>query len=434
MDRRDLLIELRNVSKSYGREPRLFLAIADINLRIYEGEFVCLLGPSGSGKSTLLRIIAGLTTPSTGDVLYRGRPVRGANPYVTIVFQSFALFPWLTVEQNVEVGLRARGVPAAARQRRALELIDMVGLDGFETAYPRELSGGMRQKVGFARAMAVEPEVLALDEPFSALDVLSAEALRGELLELWLTHRVPIQAILMVTHNIEEAVLLSDRIVVMDKDPGRIIAERAVRLRHPRHRKDRAFQAMVDRLYALVAGETEEPAAALGTAPGQPGATVPLPRADINAVAGLTEQLTEAGGREDLPRLAESLNLELDDLLPVVDAAEIVNFVRVERGDIFLTPLGETFARASILARKEIVAARALRLPTIRWIYETLQADEDGRMPDEYFLERLRPDFGELAQEQLSIAIGWGRYAELFAFDDTTDELFIEEPVPARPG
>ncbi len=430
---REVLVELRNVSKYYGREPRRFVAIAHVSLRIYRGEFVGLLGPSGSGKSTLLRIIAGLTGASEGEVLYRGAPLTGVNPHATIVFQTFALFPWLTVQQNVDVALRARGVLERERRQRALELIDLVGLDGFESAYPRELSGGMRQKVGFARAMAVAPELLCLDEPFSALDVLSAEALRGELLELWLTHRVPIQAILMVTHNIEEAVLMADRIVIMDKDPGRIIGEVKVPLRHPRRRKDRAFEAMVDRIYALVTGETPPPAAVvLGTEPGQPGQTAPLPQSDMNSVAGLTEEVVEAGGREDLPRLADTLNLELDDLLPVVDAAEILNFARVERGDIAITPLGETFAGASILARKEIVAARVLRLPTIHWIYETLQADEDGRRAVEYFLERLRGEFGDFAQGQLSIAIDWGRYAELYSFDDATDELFVERPVPVR--
>jgi NitT/TauT family transport system ATP-binding protein len=218
----------------------------------------------------------------------------------------------------------------------------------------------------------------------------------------------------------------------MDKDPGRIVAEMPIRLTHPRHRKDRAFQATVDRIYALVAGETEPPPVALGTAPGQPGQTVPLPEANIDAVSGLTEEILEAGSREDLPRLAESLSLELDDLLPIVDAAEILSLVRVAQGDIILTPLGETFAEASILARKEIVAGRALRLPTIRWIYENLQADPDHRLPAEFFLERLRPDFGDYAAEQLDIAISWGRYAELYAFDDATDELFIEEPVPVR--
>ncbi len=430
----EVLVDVRHVTKAYGRGEQRFVALEDINLRIRTGEFVALLGPSGSGKSTLLRIIAGLTSPSEGEVLYKGERVVGVNPHATIVFQTFALFPWLTVLDNVEVGLRARGVAEAQRRARAEELIDLVGLDGYESAFPRELSGGMRQKVGFARAMAVEPELLCLDEPFSALDVLSAEALRGELMELWSTHRIPIQAILLVTHNIEEAVLMASRIVAMDKEPGRIIGEVPVRLPQPRHRKAAAFQAIVDRIYALVTGETEAPAIALGTAPGQPGVTEPLPIPNPDALAGLTEDVLEAGGRMDLYRLADDLNMELDDLLPVVEAAEDLAFARVEQGDIVLSPLGETFAEATIPARKEIVAGRVLRLPTVRWIYESLQADEDRRLPAEHFIDLLRADFGEFAEEQLARAIGWGRYAELFAFDDATDELFLEEPTPARAG
>jgi NitT/TauT family transport system ATP-binding protein len=216
------LLELRHVTQVYGTPPRQFTAIEDINLTISEGEFVVLVGPSGCGKSTLLRIITGLQRPTSGEVLYRGAPLTGVNPHATIVFQTFALFPWLTVQENVEVALKARGVPPRLCAQRAIELLDRVGLDGFENAYPRELSGGMRQKVGFARAMAVEPELLCLDEPFSALDVLSAEALRGELLELWTRGQIPTRAILMVTHNIEEAVFMADRIVVMEKNPGRV--------------------------------------------------------------------------------------------------------------------------------------------------------------------------------------------------------------------
>jgi len=213
------LLELQNVSKAYRLETKQFLAVKDINLQISPDEFVSLLGPSGCGKSTLLRIIAGLNAATSGVVSYHGQPLRGVNPHTTIVFQTFALYPWLTVLENVEIALKARGVPVETRQERALKLIDVVGLDGFESAYPRELSGGMRQKVGFARAMAVEPELLCLDEPFSALDVLSAESLRGELMELWLKKKIPTKAILMVTHNIEEAVLMADRIVIRGKDP-----------------------------------------------------------------------------------------------------------------------------------------------------------------------------------------------------------------------
>jgi NitT/TauT family transport system ATP-binding protein len=271
----------------------------------------------------------------------------------------------------------------------------------------------------------VEPELLCLDEPFSALDVLSADALRGELLELWLDRRIPTQTILMVTHSIEEAVYMADRIVIMSKNPGRIVNDVNVSLPYPRHRKDAQFLGTVDRIYTLVTGEVPAEAP-LGSAPGQPGPAIPLPRANIDAVAGLAEEVVERGGREDLPRLAEALNLELDDLLPITDAAGMLGFTRVGRGDILITPVGETFAGASILARKEIVAARALRLPIVRWIFETLQADADRRVPAGYFLERLRADFGDYAGEELATAIDWGRYGELYAFDDATDELFIE--------
>ncbi len=421
------LLTLENVTKAYGRNVKQFVAVKDVNLKVQAGEFVCLLGPSGCGKSTLLRIIAGLNPASSGRVLYRGLPLQGVNPHATIVFQTFALYPWLTVQENVDVALKARGLPPVDRRQRSLKLIDTVGLDGFESAYPRELSGGMRQKVGFARAMAVEPELLCLDEPFSALDVLSAEALRGELMELWLNKALPTQAILMVTHNIEEAVLMADRIVVMDKDPGHVVGELAVHLRHPRHRKDVAFQALADKVYAAVAGQTEPEAETLGTAPGQPGQTEKLPAARINALAGLMEKLSGDGGRADLYRLAEELNLELDDLLPIVEAAELLGFAQVAQGDISVSPLGQAFADASILARKEITAGRVLRHPTIRWIYETLQRDDNQRLPEEFFLEKLQADFGDYAATQLDTAINWARYAELFAFDDDTDELYLEK-------
>src|SRR5437867_7086676 len=296
----DNLLDLQSVTKAYRLETKEFLAVKDINLHIKPGEFVCLLGPSGCGKSTLLRIIAGLNAATSGVVSYHGRPLKGVNPYTTIVFQTFALYPWLTVQENVEIALKARGVPADARTERALKLIDIVGLDGFESAYPRELSGGMRQKVGFARAMAVEPELLCLDEPFSALDVLSAEALRGELMELWLNKKIPTRAILMVTHNIEEAAVMADRIVISGKDPGHIVTEIPVTLRHPRHRKDIAFQNLVDKVYAAVAGQSKPKEEALGTQPGQPGVTRPLRNWQLNAVAGLLEKFVEVVGRVDL--------------------------------------------------------------------------------------------------------------------------------------
>lgn len=416
------LVTLRGVTKAYGRGNQRFVAVKNVDLEIRDGEFVCLLGPSGCGKSTLLRIITGLNGASSGEVLYRGTRLTGVNPHATIVFQTFALFPWLTVQKNVEVALKARGVPRAQRTERALQLIDTVGLDGFESAYPRELSGGMRQKVGFARAMAVEPELFCLDEPFSALDVLSAEALRGELIELWQNQAIPTKAILMVTHNIEEAVLLADRIVVMGKNPGHIVTEFPVPLHHPRQRKDTAFQALADKVYGAVVGRTVDEAGA--PAP-QAGRRLPLAR--LNALAGLLEKLHQDGGRDDLYHLAPAQQLELDDLLPLVEAGELIGVLAVHEGDLVLTPLGEAYADASIVTRKELVAGRVLRLPGILWIYEALQGDDNQRVGRSYFIDHLRNEFGDQAERQLEIAISWGRFSELFAFDAATDELYIEK-------
>jgi NitT/TauT family transport system ATP-binding protein len=422
----DDLLNLQSVTKAYRLETKQFLAVKDIDLDIKPGEFVCLLGPSGCGKSTLLRIIAGLNAATSGTVSYHGQPLKGVNPYTTIVFQTFALYPWLTVQENVEIALKARGVAAAARTERALKLIDTVGLDGFESAYPRELSGGMRQKVGFARAMAVEPELLCLDEPFSALDVLSAEALRGELMELWLKKKIPTKAILMVTHNIEEAVLMADRIVIMGKDPGHIISEIPVTLHHPRQRKDTAFQSLVDKVYAAVAGQSKPKDEALGTQPGQPGATRALPNSQLAALAGLLEKLVEEGGRVDLYRISGALVLELDDLLPIVETGDLLGFITLQEGDLLLTPLGRAYANATILARKAIIAGRVLRLPVIAWIYETIRHDDNRRVARDYFRDRLQADFGDKTEEQLDIAINWGRHAELFAYDHDTEELYLE--------
>ncbi len=422
----DDLLDLQSVTKAYRLEAKQFLAVKDIDLHIKPGEFVCLLGPSGCGKSTLLRIIAGLNAATSGVVSYHGQPLKGVNPYTTIVFQTFALYPWLTVLENVEIALKARGVPTVARAEKALKLIDIVGLDGFESAYPRELSGGMRQKVGFARAMAVEPELLCLDEPFSALDVLSAEALRGELMELWLKKKIPTKAILMVTHNIEEAVFMADRIVIMGKEPGHIVTEVPVTLHHPRQRKDTAFGNIVDRVYAAVAGQSKPKGEALGTQPGQPGTTRALPNSQLSAVAGLLEKLVEEGGRVDLSRMGGDLFLELDDLLPIVEAGDLLGFITVHEGDLSLTALGRAYADATILARKAIITGRVLRLPVIAWIYETLQRDDNQRVDRDYFDDKLEADFGDKAEQQLDVAISWGRYAELFAYDDDTGELYLE--------
>ncbi len=428
MSKNGYLLELQHVHQLYRSGERTFTAVEDVNLALAKGEFVCLLGPSGCGKSTLLRIVTGLQRPSEGQVLYRGEPLRGVNSQATIVFQTFALFPWLTVLENVEVALKARGVPPKLRTARALDLLDRVGLDGFEMAYPRELSGGMRQKVGFARAMAVEPELLCLDEPFSALDVLSAEALRGELLELWTGGNIPTQAILMVTHNIEEAVFMADRILLMDKDPGRVVAELVVELPHPRQRKSPAFLETVDRVYATLAGQTQPEHIELGVAPGEPGRTRALPHITINDLAGLLEHLTEApGNRHDIYQLADDLRMDSDNLLRLVEAAELLGFATIAEGDITLTPLGETFAEASILARKEIFASRIRRLPMVKWLMAMLRAAAGQQLEKDVVETALGLEFPpEEAGRQLETIINWARYAELMAYDDSSEMIYLE--------
>ncbi|MCC6362705.1 MAG: AAA-associated domain-containing protein [Bryobacterales bacterium] len=427
----DALIELDHISHYYGARRKQFLAVQDVHLKICEGEFVALLGPSGCGKSTLLRIVAGLTAPSEGRVLYRGQPLRGINPHATIVFQTFALFPWLTVLENVEVVLRARHVPEKLAKPRALDLLDKVGLDGFETAYPRELSGGMRQKVGFARAMAVSPELLCLDEPFSALDVLSAEALRTELIGLWTGGGLPTKAILLVTHNIEEAVYMADRIVIMEKDPGRVIADFGVGLRRPRFRKGTAFLETVDRVYTTMAGQTQPEHVELGAAPGE-GRLRLLPEVHINDIEGLMEYLVKLPGPHmDIYRLTDELKLDSDHMLLLTEAAELLGFATIAQGDMTLTPLGETFAEAGVAARKAIFALRVRRLPLIRWLLDKLREAELQQIPWSDIKAELEHEIlAEEIERQMQIAVDWGRYGELLAYDDGK-EMFYLEPAGA---
>ncbi len=427
------LVQIEHVAQAYGKQK--FIAIHDINLTLTEGEFIVLLGPSGCGKSTLLRIITGLQRPTEGRVIYGGKPLTGVNPGAAIVFQTFALFPWLTVQENVEIALKARGVQEEERARRALDLLDKVGMDGFETAYPRELSGGMRQKVGFARAMAVEPELLCLDEPFSALDVLSSESLRGELLELWMHGDIPTKLILMVTHNIEEAILLADRIVLMDKNPGRVVGDFKVPLPRPRQRKDPAFIEVVDQVYSTLAGQTQPDSVELGTAPGEPGETRGLPRVNINELTGLLEHLDEIpGDKTDIYRLASELNLDSDHVLQLTEFAELLSFANIAQGDISLTALGQTFAEASILARKSILATRIKRLPLFKWLLSLLNASNERRIEWDVVMAALALEFPpEEAEHQLDTMINLGRYAELFVYDDDEEALYLEQEIMAAP-
>ena len=432
------IIEARQVEKSYGSagDGRIQV-IAPTDLAIYPDEILAVLGPSGSGKSTLLRMLTGLAKPSGGEIIHHGHKVGGPCENVSIVFQSFALFPWLTVLENVAAPLKARGVPAAERTERSVRILDAVGLDGFENAYPKELSGGMKQRVGFARALVVEPEVLFMDEPFSALDVLTAENLRGELLELWQSHKMPTRAVFLVTHNIEEAVLLADRIIVLGKNPASIRTDFRVTLARPRDRRDSAFTQLVDYVYRVLTRPdlvTARPEPEPAPKPAKPRYQM-LPHARRGAIAGLLEMLGSHNGREDMYRLAAALSFEVDDLLPVVDAAVLLGFANVEEGDAILTPAGRAFADADILRRKELFRAAAMEnVALVRQIRRSLEDRPDHSLPDTFFEDLLDEHFSEEeAKLQLETATRWGRYAELFDHDAGSRRFFIPEETAGEP-
>lgn len=432
----EAIIEARNVEKSYSSQSDgRIQVIAPTNLAIYPGEILAVLGPSGSGKSTLLRILTGLAKPTAGEVRHHGHEVGGACENVSIVFQSFALFPWLTVLENVAAPLKARAVPADQRNKRSMQILDTVGLDGFENAYPKELSGGMKQRVGFARALVVEPEVLFMDEPFSALDVLTAETLRGELLELWQSNKMPTRAVFMVTHNIEEAVLLADRIVVLGKNPARIRTDFRVNLARPRDRKSPQFTQIVDYIYQVLTRPDVVPAPQPEPVRHAAPKYQMLPHAPRGAIAGLLEMLADHNGRDDMYRLATALSFEIDDLLPVVDAAVLLGFAKVEEGDVEITPEGRAFAEADILRRKELFRIAALEhIALIRQIRRSLEAKADHTLPYTFFEDLLDEHFTEdEAKAQLETAINWGRYAELFDYDATTRRFFLPEESAADP-
>jgi NitT/TauT family transport system ATP-binding protein len=441
-----VIITVESVTKAFTAPDGRALPVLDnVSFSLAEGEIVALLGKSGSGKSTLLRCVAGLIAPSSGTVSYRGTPLTGANPGVSMVFQTFALLPWLTVQQNVELGLEARAVAEAERADRAVKAIDLIGLDGFESAYPKELSGGMRQRVGFARAIVTEPDALLMDEPFSALDVLTAENLRNELVKLWEGHGAPVKSILIVTHNIEEAVLLADRVLVLSSNPGRIRAELHVDLPRPRDRHAPRFEALVDAIYGILTGreqaaaaalEAAEPGAAGTAAAGQPAVrhpahtitNTPLPDVTPGGLAGLLEILAARGGRDGLAEIADDLSFEIDDLLPLTDAAVMLQMARIDGSDIELTTDGKEFAAADILTSKQMFARLAARhAPLVRAVVQALGATEDHTLRTGFFLDVLRRGFSpQEARNQLGTAVDWGRYAELYDYDRDDEELTLE--------
>ena len=428
------LLEVEGVRKAFPRpDGGELLVLENVRLSVGEGEIVGLLGRSGSGKSTLLRLIAGLSQPSAGAVNYLGRPVVGPARGIAMVFQSFAIFPWLTVFENVALGLEALRVPKDEIRRRSLAAIDLIGLDGFESAYPRELSGGMRQRVGFARALVVHPNVLLMDEPFSALDVLTAETLRTDFLDLWCEGRMPIKGVILVTHNIEEAVLMCDRILVFGSNPGRILTEIKVSLPQPRNRLDPSFRALVERIYVEMTSRRD---AASGSGrnelfPGLGIGTV-LPRVSSNLLSGLMERVAEApfNGTADLPKIASDLQMEIDDLFPVAETLQMMRFAEVAGGDIKLTDIGLAFAGAALDERKKIFSRQLLNyIPLAAHLRRVLDERPSRSARKSRFFDELEDYMSDEAAEQtLRAVISWGRFAEAFAYDDENAVFSLENP------
>jgi NitT/TauT family transport system ATP-binding protein len=424
------LLEVRGCRQAYHKEANADLVVLDnVNLSLRQGEMVALLGRSGSGKSTLLRIIAGLLRPTAGEVLWRDRPVLGPAEGVAMVFQSFALFPWLTVQENVELGLEARGVARGERTRQAEAAIDLIGLGGFESAYPKELSGGMRQRVGLARALVVHPDLLLMDEPFSALDVLTAETLRTDLIDLWSEGKLPARSVLMVTHNIEEAVLMCDRILVFSSNPGRVANELRVPFPHPRNRLDPAFRKMVDDIYGLM---TRRPVPSV-RAPAAVSASVAMPLQEVgtNQMAGLLEALAGPpyNGRADLPALAAALQYEADELLPLGEMLQLLHFAVLEEGDIMLTQEGRRFALAETEERKRLFAAALLaNVPLASMVRQVLDERWNHRASAVRFRDELEDHMSpEYAETTLRTLVSWGRFAELFSYDEEAEQFSLEE-------
>src|SRR6267378_4085792 len=417
------------VSKTYRTPDHIGrLVLSQVNFTLRDGEIVAVLGKSGSGKSTFLRILAGLLPPSEGRVEYRGQPVNGPVRGIAMVFQSFALFPWLTVLGNVELGLEAQGVSAAERRRRAVEAIDVIGLDGFESAYPKELSGGMQQRVSFARALVVNPDILLLDEPFSQLDVLTAETLRNDLLDLWMERRIPTKGILMVSHNIEEAVELADRILIFSSDPGRISAEIPISLPRPRSPETAPFRQIMDQVYTLL---TTVPGrdGRRGAKPEPIGFGYRLPDAAVQQLSALIERLTEPpySGRADLPHLADEENLVLDELFPLIEFMQLLGWAQVSGGDIELTAGGRIYAAADMLPRKQMFADALVKyVPLAAHIRRVLDERPGHRAPATRFLRELEDHLSEEEAERvLETAITWGRHAEIFAYDYDDEVLSL---------
>jgi len=429
------LLELRNINKTFKTsEGQSLLVLDKINFTMNKGEIVALIGKSGSGKSTLLRIAAGLVSPSNGDVIYCNQVVNEPVPGIAMVFQSFALMPWLSVLENVELGLEAQGIPSKERRTRALKAIDTIGLDGFESAYPKELSGGMRQRVGFARALVTEPQLLIMDEPFSALDILTAENLRGDLLDLWHDGQTKIQGILCVTHDIEESILIADRIIIFDSNPGRIQAEINVNLPFPRNHESKEFKLLLEKIYTHMTGNRIKPKSRwqLHGNQEQPDVSYRVPEVDISELIGLLETMgaENISGKINLPELADDMHLDVDSIFPLIEVLDMLCFAKIKDGEINILPAGKKFAAADILERKKLFAERlSANVPLAAYIKNMLHSSSNKKVSEDNILTVLENYFSEEEADRiLRTIIDWGRYAEIFAYDYDSGVLSLENP------
>ena len=426
------ILQLQSVCKTFRLVDGSKRAVLEgVDFTLNEGEIVAMLGQSGSGKSTMLRIMAGLVPADGGRVLYRGLPLFGPAQGISMVFQSFALFPWLTVQENVAIGLEARGVPAQERIASAQQAIELMGLSGFEGALPRELSGGMRQRVGIARALVMQPEVLLMDEAFSALDVLTGERLREDILALWEAGKMPTKAMLVVSHDIQEAVMMADRVLVFAGNPGRIRAELPIGLPRPRQDDSLQIRSLVDEVYGLMAAgairsarvTAREVTLQLGDA---------LPATDSKRIEGVLELLADApySGRADLPKLADSSELTDRALLDATRALTLLGFVHLVDGDMLITPLGLEYVRADYGQRQALFGKPLMaNVPLVAYIRQTVARDPSGDLPDDIFLRMLCFTLSkEDAEKALRIAIEWGRHGNLYDFDFKTGVIHLPEP------
>jgi NitT/TauT family transport system ATP-binding protein len=416
------LCELRGVTMEFTQPKRAPLRVlADIDLEIRPNEVIALLGPSGCGKSTILRILAGLTPPTRGEVRYHGKPLDGLNPGIGFVFQSFALFPWMTVRQNLESVLRAAGVPRGEIASRADRAIALVGLAGAEDSYPRELSGGMKQRVGTARALSLDPEMLFMDEPFSQVDALIAEGLRADVLDIWNRAGNP-SSIVMVSHDIKEVVQMADRIVVLAAKPGRIRTIVDNTLPRPRNLRATEFTQLVDKLHDIITGAEmpDEPSGAIDRAP----AIEVLPTATAGAIIGLLEYLHARAGRDDVFRIAHHTHREYGDVIQTVNAAEILDFVDTPRREVMLEPLGEKFVLAGPDEQRALWRQQISRLVLFKHTAEAIDRHPAHRVDADFVLENiamLMPD--EDFERVFGVFVGWARFGRLFDYDELTRTL-----------